>query len=414
MQNNDDNRRFPLSPEKKNAIFWLTVISLTASIPYLSGYNIAGTDVPYCIPWADEWYPVYGVVLNIATAWMSYVCFSRIFRKQNIGIICSALYTLSVFRIYKLYVIGAVGESSAITFIPLVLYGLYRIFTEDPEGKKYKTAWVPFTLGISGAVQFHVLSCEIICAAVIFFCVAYIRKLFSRKIFLALLKGILSSLLVSLWPLSLYFRHYLTQGKSVSAQTIQDRGLYFAQLAFHFWTVSADATEGNNGMRHSSPVGVGLILIAALGVFLILWFSGKIRKPDGGEGCFAKTAAVSGLLWLFMSMNIFPWDRIQAFSSVTASFVDRLEFPDRFLGWGTVCLVLVFGYCLWYFESHGKQFCHGLMVGAAVIGITTSSMYLLDHVSDEQGSFGLYHQESVRTDPLPESVILSDLFLCGR
>lgn len=403
MQIYHDNRIFPLSQGRKNTIFWLVVISLAASLPYFWGYDIVGAEVPYRLPWTDQSYRIYGIVSNVAAAGSSYVCFSRIFRRQKIGIICSALYTLSVFRLYKLYVAGDVGESAALAFIPLVLYGLYRIFTEDPEGETYGTAWVPFALGITGAAQSHALSGGLTGAAVLFFCVVYVRKLFSGRVALELLKGILSSLLVNLWRLVSCVRYYLTPGEPAPAQAIQGKGLYFAQLAFHFWTVDSDGAEGSSGMRHCAPVGVGLILTAALGIFLILWFSGKLREPDAGEGRFVKAAAVSGSLCLFMSMNIFPWDRIRALNTGAALFVGRLEFPDRFLGWGTVCLVLVSGYCLWYFERGGKRFCYGLMAGAAVAGIATSGMYLLDHVDNGRDSFGAYHEEGRGADPLPGS-----------
>lgn len=440
------DKRFPVSAERKNAFFWISVISLIASIPYLCGYNIAGADLTYHLQRIEgvkdgllagqfpvrlepKWvyghgyanaifycntflylpallrllgfpvsvsYNVYCIVLNIATAWISYVCFDRIFKSRSIGIVCSGLYTLSIFRIYKLIVTSAAGEGTATTFIPLVLYGLYRIFTEDPEGKKYKTSWVPLMLGISGLIQSHVLTCEITGLVIFFFCVVYIRKIFCRNTFLALLKGALSSLAVSLWFLVPFFDYYLTQNvhiKHVSARTIQDRGLYFAQLAFHFWTTGINTPSGDNGMQYSHPVGIGLVLMIGLGLFLILWFSGHFRKCCGEAVSFVKVSAVAGTLLLFMSMNIFPWDRIQSLHPIAAALVSSLQFPNRFLGWGTVCLVLVFGFCLQHFESSRRNWY--AMAAVAVIGITTSSMHLLDSVNSTQDYFELYNEESM-------------------
>lgn len=439
---------FQVAPEKKRIFFWLAVISFVASLPYLCGYTITGPDLTYHLQRIEgvkdgllggqfpvrlepRWmydhgyangifycntflyfpallrllgfpvsasYNIYCIALNIAAAWISYYCFGRMLGDKNAGVICSALYTLSIFRIYKLVVATAVGEGTAVTFIPLVLYGLYRIFTEEPEGEGYRTSWIPLMLGLSGLIQSHVLTCEITGAAVVLFCIIFIRKIFHVKVFLALLKGAVSTVGVCLWFLVPFLDYYLTQDvhiRHVSARTIQDRGLYPAHLPFHFWRAGDNIPNGENGIQYSHPVGVGLVLCAALGVFLILWFSGKLRKSEKRGLAFVKAAAVIGTLMLYMSLNLFPWDRIQSLNSVTAALVSSLQFPNRFLGWGTVCLVLVFGFCVRFFKENRSQVFHWIMVGGAVMGITTSSMYLLDFVNSGQEYFELYNEEGM-------------------
>ncbi|MCI9142146.1 MAG: hypothetical protein HFH87_05905 [Lachnospiraceae bacterium] len=441
------NKEFPISARKKHVFFPIMVISLVASIPYLCEYNITGADLTYHLQRIEgvkdgilggqfpvrlepRWvydhgyanaifycntflyfpallrllgftvsasYNAYCIVLNIATAWISYFCFSKIFQRHHIGIVCSALYTLSVFRIYKLIITSATGEGTAVTFIPLVLYGLYRIFTEEPEEENYKTAWIPLMLGVSGLIQSHVLTCEVTAGVIFLFCLVCLRRLFRRNTIWELAKAALASLLLSLWFLVPFLDYYITQDvhiKHVSGRTIQDRGLYFAQLAFHFWTTGDNAMDGESGMQFSHPVGIGLVLIVALGIFLILWYSNALRKKDEKSTYFVKRAAVIGLILLFMSMNIFPWDRIQSLHPVTATLVSSLQFPNRFLGWGTACLVLVFGFCMKYFEDFHRRG-YRIMVLVAVMGITTSSMYLLDFVNRDQEYFELYNEESM-------------------
>lgn len=317
------NKKYPVSASGKHVFFSVTVIGFIASILYLCEYTITGPDLTYHLQRIEgvkdgilggqfpvrlepRWvydhgyanavfycnaflyfpallrllgftisasYNIYCIVLNIATAWISYFCFCRIFQKNNIGIVCSALYTLSIIRIYKLMITSAVGEGTAITFIPLVLYGLYRIFTEDSEDKKYRTAWVPLMFGFGGLIQSHVLTCEITVGVVFLFCLACMRRFFRRNTIREFAKGAIASLLVSLWFLVPFLDYYITQDvhiKHVSGRTIQDRGLYIAQLAFHFWKKESNEPNGGSGMQFSHPVGVGFVLIAALGIFLIL------------------------------------------------------------------------------------------------------------------------------------------------
>lgn len=441
------DREYPVSQEKKNVFFFVGVIGLIASVPYLCGYNITGADFTYHLQriegvkdgllggqfpvrleprWLYDYgyadaifycntflyfpallrilgftvtasYNVYCIVMNIATAWISFYCFSRIFENQRIGIICSALYTFSIFRIYKFIVTSAVGEGSAVTFIPLVIYGMYRIFAEDPKEEKYKSSWVPLMLGLAGLIQTHVLTCEITALVILLFCLAEIRKVFQKDTFLELVKGAVGAVLLSLWFLVPFLDYYLTQDvhiKHVSGRTIQERGLYFAHLAFHFWKGGTNALAAEKGLESSHPMGLGLVLLSGLFLFLIFWFSGYFRGKADKRVSFAKETAVIGTLLLFMSTCAFPWDRIQKLHPVTAALVSSLQFPNRFLGWGTVCAVFVFGYCLRYFQSRNAGF-YRAMAALALIGVTTSGMYLFDHVNADQAYFELYNEESM-------------------
>lgn len=435
------DQRFPVSREKKQVFFFVTAVSLAASVPYLCGYNITGADLTYHLQRIEgvkdgllggqfpvrlepRWvfghgyanaifycntflyfpallrligfpvvvsYNLYCLALNAATAWISYYCFSRIFKDRSIGILCSALYTLSVFRLYKLLVTSAVGEGTAVTFLPLVLYGLYRIYEEE-DGR----GWVPVMLGMCGLIQSHVLTCEITAGVIILFCLFHLRKTFRRDTFLALLKAAGAAAMVCLWFLVPFLDYYLTQDvhiKHVSGRTIQDRGLYFAHLAFHFWTTGNSTPGMGNGMQYSHPVGIGLVPVLALGVFLALWFGGAFRSGGRGTAFVKRTAAV-GTLLLFMSLDIFPWDKIQSLNSLTAALVSSLQFPNRFLGWGTGCLVLVMGFCLWYFKGRNRR--HYLILGAAALaGVVTSGMYLLDYVNAGQEYFKIYNEEGM-------------------
>ncbi len=482
------DNHFHVSLYKKQVFFWIMVISFIASIPYLCGYTLTGADLTYHLQRIEgvkdgllggqfpvrlepRWvydhgyanavfycnsllylpalfrllgfpvmtsYNIYCIVLNIATAWISYYCFGRIFKKSSIGIVCSALYTLSVFRIYKLILMTAVGEGTAVTFIPLVLYGLYRILADYPEEEDYKSAkvplkrienyiflqkvegyksaWAPLAIGLSGLIQSHVLTCEITAMVMLLFCIIYVRKIFRRKVLWELLKCAIVTVGVNLWFLVPFLDYYLTQDmhiKNVSARTIQDRGLHIMQLPFYFRHMEEILPGEENLIQNAHPVGVGPVLCVALGVFLLLWMTGRLGKQDRkklsaaeknycrktsaftGMTFFVKTAVFIGMLLMCMSLEVFPWDRIQETNSVMAALVSSLQFPNRFLGWGTGCLVLVFGFCAWYFAEYGREVWFRFMMGAAVLGILISNMYILDRVNGEQEYFELYNEEGM-------------------
>ncbi len=442
------DRTIGLEKEQKTVAFWLFVIILMASVPYLLGSNFPGADLTYHLQRIEgiadgivsgqfplrlepEWlyghgyanaifycgtllyfpailrllgftvttsYNIYCMGLNIATALIAYFCFVKIFKNRYIGLICSGLYTLSIFRIYKLVITSAVGEGSAVTFMPLVFYGLYKAFTQNPKEKSYKTTWIPIAIGYAGLMQTHVLSCEITAFLTILVCLLLVKKVFQKETFWELAKGAGGAVLASLWYLIPFLDYYINEDmhiRHVSARTIQDRGLYIPQLLFHWWKLGENAVAGDKGMLHSHALGIGMVLVLGVIVFCILWFGGSFKDEKSSVMRIGKYSAVLGCMLMLMSLNIFPWDKIQGLNGVTAALVSSLQFPNRFLGWGTVFLVAVYGCLLWYFLKGKKQWHYYLGVICVILGITTSGVYLLNHVCLKEQVYYIYNEEGM-------------------
>ena len=342
---------------------------------------------------------IFFVASNLATAYIAYVCFRKMFCSYQIGLLCSALYTLSVFRVYKLYITGDIGEGLAFTFFPLILYGFFRAFTEDVRSKNYKTVWIPLMLGYAGVLQSHLLTCIIVGFLTVVLCVIAIRKILVKETFWELAKGASGAIALSLWYLVPFLDYYLTQDvhiKNLTARTIQFRGLVPAQLLFHFWRQGSMTPMGDNGMQYSYPVGVGFVLTAGLVLFLILWFYAfPGLKGEKGVLRYAKTSALLTLLLLCMSLNVFPWDRLQGLSELTAPFISSLEFPSRVIGVATALLMLPIGFSLWYFQKTEQKKYISLCIWVAVIGLATSTVYMCDRVYQDGNTFKVYNEEGM-------------------
>lgn len=452
------NRQYKVKTETKWVAFWLMAITLLASLPQLRNSMFGGADLTYHlqrieavkdgllsgqfpIRIAPEWLYGYGyadpifycntflyfpaflrmagftvtiaynlfcIALNFATAWIAWYSFSKVFKDNRIGVMCSALYTLSFIRLYKLTMVGALGEGSAITFLPLIFYGMYRIFTEDTEDKAYKTAWLPVAFGYAGVVQCHVLTCEITAFVTLVVCVVCIRRVLKRPIFMALVKGAMGAVGLSLWYLVPFVDYYLTQDmhiRHVSGRTIQERGLYPVQLLLHSWSDVIRDRLIEVGFTEIEPAAVGLLFILALAVFFLLWICGRLRKGNVFAGKApgviiepsarqtAKLSAILACILLAMTLRIFPWNQIQESSALMASLVSSLQFPNRFLGWSTVFLCMVFGFCVYYFRGRKGGYMAAILL--TVISILTGPVYLLYNAFLEQGNLTLHNEESM-------------------
>lgn len=428
------SRQGRFSGEKMASFLWLSGIVFVASIPYLCGQTYFGGDLVYHLQRIEgvkdgllmgqipvrlepRWlfdhgyangifycnvfllfpailrilgfpvyfsYHCYCIAVNAATAWVSYSCFVRIFRKNGIACLCSGVYTLSIYRIYKLVFVSAVGEGTALLFLPLLLYGLYAIFEESMDAEEGRKAWVPLAIGATGLLYSHVLSCEITVLVVLLYALLYARKFFTRRVLGQFGRAAAFSLLAGLWYLIPFADFYLSQNfhiKNVSARTIQEHGLLVGHLLVQFWKPGIHEPAEGFGLQDSHPVGLGAILILYAVVFLGLWCL-KREKENDGRCAFAKRTFLIGIVMMIMSLRIFPWNGIQRIHPLLASLVSSLQFPYRFLGWGTLCLVMVMGYCLVCLERSNKLWYRGFACATALV-LLASNLYFIHYLMQD-------------------------------
>lgn len=390
-----------------NGIFYCNALLYLPAFLRLAGFTITTS------------YNIYCICLNLATACIAWYCFGRIFRDNRIGLMCSALYTLSIIRIYKLAIVGAVGEGSALTFLPLIFYGMYLVFADTGkyladagETPARGRAWVYLAFGYAGLMQTHVLTCEITAFLTLLICLVCIRRIFRKNEFFLLLKGAAGAVGLSFYYLVPFLDYYITQDmhiRHVSGRTIQERGLYFAQLFVNTWTESTREWLGTKGMIDVEPVSPGTLCMLTLIMFFILWgidvlryfrgagnASDHIGSKSGSDPADVSiratvrlSAIFSGML-LVMTLHRFPWNRIQELGPVMASLVSSLQFPNRFLGWAMVFLIMVFGYCVYRFA--GKRFTYPVGILLTVLSIVSGSLCLLKDSSDEDHRLYLYNE----------------------
>lgn len=343
-------------------------------------------------------YRMFFLLMNVANALTAYFCFKKIFEEKYIGLLCSALYTLSVYRIFKTYFTGSFGESFGVLFLPLLVYGFYRVFTQDTDSREYKRSWIPLTIGFSGLIQSHLLTCEMVGLFTIILCLVQIKRVFRKQTFTVLAKTVIYSCLLSAWFLVPFLDYMLTGNfviQNVSERTIQYRGLYPAHLLFTFSISGSTTFYNTSGMYDSQSTNVGIALIVALILWLGMLFfrkTGNLKKEELGLGKLTAAFAVAAMC---MSLAVFPWDRIQSLNGVTATLVSSLQFPSRFLSIANVMLTTLAGVvakCV--LTNRGKT-------GAAAYGVLmtvlmlVSNVWLLTYMTYDMRGIYLYNEEGM-------------------
>ena len=391
------NGQFPvrIAPEWQagygyaSSIFYGELFLYPAAILRLIGFTV------------NTSYKIYMVVLNIVSAFVTYFCFKTIFQNRYVGIFCSAVYSLSIYRIFKTYCTGSLGETLGILLLPIVLCGFYKIYTEDVKSKGYTHNWIWLTVGFGGIVQSHLLTGELALFFAVIVCIVLWKRTFRKETFLVLVKSVVGACIVSAWFL-IPFVEYMVTGdfviKHVWQRTIQSRGLYPAQLLFTFFTNGNNVFPEQTGMSDSEPMGIGIVLIAGVVMYCVRSFvTGKNKENDINREKFEKMCACLALMAMGMSLSIFPWDIIQKSNRVLATLVSSIQFPNRCLTIATILLTAVSGVELEQILKK-KEYAVISLIGIAWgVFLLSSSVYLMNEVLKRGEVLRIYNSEGMGT-----------------
>lgn len=282
-------------------------------------------------------YQVYIFAVTLATAVIAYYSFGKITASRKLGLLGAALYTLSSYRLVCTYMRAAVGEYTAITFLPLVLVGLYNIYT---TAKPRFAQWAPMAFGMAALVQCHLLSCELIALLLVMFCLLRLRDTLCPARLLAWVKAALLAVALSAW----YFFPFLISTREIDLMVnnsligkIQTQGTYLVQLLSPFGP-GFGGTAG--GTSTDMTLSIGLPLLAGLALVLYC----LLRRESWHQQAALRrmqTAFGFGALALVLTLHAFPWDSVQNwFGRAIGKMAGMFQYPWRFLSLATVLLCL--------------------------------------------------------------------------
>lgn len=290
---------------------------------------------------------IYLLMVNIGTVVLSYTAFRNIGKQRTIGLLCSAVYTLSSYRMCNVYYRGAAGEYTAMMLLPVVVLGLWNILFENTEEKNYRKQWMILSLGMTGIIMTHVLSCEMMTVFFILLCIIAARRVFEKVRFIELCKAIIGTVGLSvafLIPFLDYSREELNVFQQRTNYAIQEYGISLQQMI----------GLGEPGMRQSQSEAVSAMAIS-VGIPAILTIVAALYCVIKDQGS-RKKCRIAGTLFLavfacFMATDIFPYDKMEQVP-VLKLLIGSLQFPFRFMSIATILLTLLL--CLVAMEMQGK------------------------------------------------------------
>lgn len=332
-------------------------------------------------------YKAYVVMINLGTVLTSFFCFKKISGSKKVGVVCSAVYTLSVYRICNVFLRAAVGEYTAMMFIPLIIVGMWVILSEDVEQKDYQSKWVWLCLGITGLIQSHVLSCEMVGIFLVIICIVYIKRVFRKPTLIVLIKSVAATIFLNAGFLISFFdyaREKLNVFTEQEFYGIQKYGMSIYELFSINSTGSGTVIYADNNLGIRMPVTLGFTAILAflLAVTVLVKNQDITRKEK--KNLFIVLILTAVAVWF--ASDIFPWDRLDGIKGLK-QITGTLQFPFRYMAIATGLITLMLSITLKICCKSEKNKNHiYLLLTVFLMGCIWQGMEYMDHVIRENGS----------------------------
>ncbi len=312
-------------------------------------------------------YNFYVLFIHTLTVWIAYHCFTKMSDRKT-GLLCTIVYSFNIFRLYDIYTRAAVGEYTAMTFMPLVMYGLWKVYKLPAESKEHGRSWITITIGCLGIFLSHMISTEMTALFVILTALILWKKTFDKKNFMVLLKAVVATVLLSLWFLVPFLDYMMSGTYAINAPDryepyrLEDKGGFPVQLFMTDYSVMG--TSGGiatRGVADNMPYTIGLASI----LILIAWFlfcAGK-KERSKSERKEEYLAVLLCVLSLWLTMCFFPYTWLVSKIPILKFPVHGLQFSWRFFAISSVlflwllCIVM----CKKQIDSTKKKLFAGLL-----------------------------------------------------
>lgn len=234
----------------------------------------------------------------------------QVTKKRSISIISASLYLIAPYRLGNIYRRFAMGEFTALAFMPLVFTGLYNLLEED--GKKHYY----IAIGAILSILTHTLTAFYLAIFCVIYLLLNIKKLKNFQVIKKLCINLVFILLVTA-----LFWIPLLEAKNSAEYVIFDnelmatKGEYAKESALELKTLIVGETDMNSTIL---LLGIPTIILALLTFYSFWEIDNKYKK-------FYIVFLVFSLVSLFMTTKYFPWEHMP-------NILCKIQFPWRLLG----------------------------------------------------------------------------------
>lgn len=260
------------------------------------------------------------MILGIILAGISMYLLAKEFFGKPAGLFAGLLYLYAPYHAVNIYVRGDVAEFYAYGYIPLVFWGLYKIYKEN----LYKHVfWVALFFAL--VIISHNLTAFMIAPFYLLFSIfLFIKNKKNVNLFIALGLGVLLSSFYWL-PAILEMNYTNVVSQIGGGANFRDHFVCLSQLWTSQWGFGGSTKGCVDGI--SLMVGKYHILLSLLSIFAIITFLLK-RNFKGLE---KETIQVLIMFFSFLLLSIFLMLSVSQFIWDSLPVMEYIQYPWRFL-----------------------------------------------------------------------------------
>lgn len=323
-----------------------------------------------CLP-LQLCYQIYVVLVNISTCLISYWCAKKVTKDREISLLCSFIYTCSAYRLVNVYQRWAVGEYTALTFLPLVVYGFYHIYMKSDRERYRLGDYFPLVIGLSGIIQTHTLTLEMTAIIIFIFILFHLRETFRLQRFIVLVKTVIVTFLLNAWFLipmlsSLHQDMYVSNTKNYMSYWPIDPDLVFSILDFGY--------SGHHVTLGSSML-IGIIL------FILIKTAGRAWKADSKMMRALNALEGLGILTVIFTTSYIQWDNLYNINEKLGQILSVMQFSWRYFAFATVLLTAGIAVSLLVFKTNTSAAVYYTAVGSLILSTALFASSFMSAVS---------------------------------
>ena len=277
-------------------------------------------------------------------------------KDNNFGALMFALlFSTASYRFFDLYQRGAYGEGLAITFLPLVFWGLYEVLVGN-----YKKFYL-LSIGMSLLIYTHSLTSFVVVICCLFAFVFSIKNILKEKErFTYLIISVLVTIFLSLYYILPYIQLVLNDTYKFSkpgfGELYTDKFNFVFGGLFRLFENQTAAYSPKIGLLVTFPPLLLRCLVSRTDSILI-------RKSD--------PILLIGLIWIAMCTHFFPW-HIFPFTTLAV-----IQFSYRFFPF--ITLLLTFCTAIYFIvlanKRSKKRMVFSLFLFLILLGMSGESAY---------------------------------------
>lgn len=272
-------------------------------------------------------YKLYYLLLSVITILTAYYSLEKITKDKVSGACFAVMYSFSAYRFADIFRRQALGECLALAFLPLLLYGMYKILFDDY--KEWKTISIGMTL-IAYSHLLSVLMSTLMLGVMLLLSWAFVDN--RKERFVSLIKAASVTTVLSLGAVVPVIHYYYSDIFRPSGS-----GELASETSYSLKTLITSAIRNETTAHH-----VGILVIAAFALGCVMLYNQIRRAELETERLTAIIIFMAtGFIFLLATSSILPW-----YFLGEKTVLGNIQFVWRLNAYPTLLIIAAFSWLL--------------------------------------------------------------------